>query len=49
MVLAVLLCLPLSPASAQLVGFWDFAFYCRFLTGLGVGGEFSISVWLMTR
>ena len=29
-------------------GFWDFAFY-RFLTGLGVGGEFAVGVALGRR
>ncbi|MBI2808638.1 MAG: MFS transporter [Planctomycetes bacterium] len=30
------------------VGFWDFAFY-RFLTGLGVGGEFAVGVALVAE
>ena len=29
-------------------GFWDFAFY-RFLTGLGVGGEFAVGVALVAE
>lgn len=34
--------------SALSVGFWDFAFY-RFLTGLGVGGEFAVGVALVAE
>ena len=34
--------------SALSVGFWDFAFY-RFLTGLGVGGEFAVGVSLVAE
>ena len=34
--------------SAFAVGFWDFAFY-RFLTGLGVGGEFAVGVALVAE
>ncbi len=34
--------------SAFSVGFWDFAFY-RFLTGLGVGGEFAVGVSLVAE
>jgi MFS family permease len=34
--------------SAISVGFWDFAFY-RFLTGLGVGGEFAVGVALVAE
>lgn len=34
--------------SAFSVGFWDFAFY-RFLTGLGVGGEFAVGVALVAE
>lgn len=30
------------------IGFWDFAFY-RFLTGLGVGGEFAVGVALVAE
>ena len=30
------------------MGFWDFAFY-RFLTGLGVGGEFAVGVSLVAE
>ncbi|MBM3846983.1 MAG: MFS transporter [Verrucomicrobia bacterium] len=38
-------CTGLSAAS---VGFWDFAFY-RFITGLGVGGEFAVGVALVAE
>src|SRR5687768_3374575 len=34
--------------SALSVGFWDFAFY-RFITGLGVGGEFAVGVALVAE
>jgi MFS family permease len=34
--------------SALSVGFWDFAFY-RFITGLGVGGEFAVGVSLVAE
>ena len=34
--------------SAFSVGFWDFAFY-RFITGLGVGGEFAVGVALVAE
>jgi MFS family permease len=34
--------------SALSVGFWDFALY-RFLTGLGVGGEFAVGVALVAE
>lgn len=34
--------------SALSVGFWDFAFY-RFITGLGVGGEFAVGVALLAE
>lgn len=39
------LCTGLSAAST---GFWDFAFY-RFITGLGVGGEFAVGVSLVAE
>lgn len=39
------LCTGLSALSK---GFWDFAFY-RFLTGLGVGGEFAVGVALVAE
>ena len=44
-ILAYSICTGLS-ALAQ--GFWDFAFY-RFLTGLGVGGEFAVGVALVAE
>jgi MFS family permease len=34
--------------SALSIGFWDFALY-RFLTGLGVGGEFAVGVALVAE
>ena len=39
------LCTGLSAASVTI---WDFAFY-RFLTGLGVGGEFAVGVALVAE
>ncbi len=39
------ICTGLSALSA---GFWDFAFY-RFITGLGVGGEFAVGVSLVAE
>ena len=39
------LCTGLSALSQ---GFWDFAFY-RFITGLGVGGEFAVGVALVAE
>jgi MFS family permease len=39
------LCTGLSALSK---GFWDFAFY-RFITGLGVGGEFAVGVALIAE
>src|SRR5687768_747341 len=39
------LCTGLSALSR---GFWDFAFY-RFITGLGVGGEFAVGVALLAE
>lgn len=44
-ILAYSLCTGLSALST---GFWDFAFY-RFLTGLGVGGEFAVGVALVAE
>jgi MFS family permease len=44
-ILVYSICTGLSAAS---VGFWDFAFY-RFLTGLGVGGEFAVGVALVAE
>lgn len=44
-ILVYSVCTGLSSLS---VGFWDFAFY-RFLTGLGVGGEFAVGVSLVAE
>jgi len=44
-ILVYSLCTGLSAFS---VGFWDFAFY-RFITGLGVGGEFAVGVALVAE
>jgi len=44
-ILVYSLCTGLSALS---VGFWDFAFY-RFITGLGVGGEFAVGVALVAE
>jgi len=44
-ILVYSLCTGLSAVS---VGFWDFALY-RFLTGLGVGGEFAVGVSLVAE
>lgn len=44
-ILAYSLCTGLSAFST---GFWDFAIY-RFLTGLGVGGEFAVGVSLLAE
>ncbi len=48
MVLTILLYSLFSGLSACSVGFWDFALY-RFLTGLGVGGEFAAGVALVAE
>lgn len=44
-ILVYSLCTGLSALSK---GFWDFAFY-RFITGLGVGGEFAVGVALVAE
>lgn len=44
-ILVYSLCTGLSALS---IGFWDFALY-RFLTGLGVGGEFAVGVSLVAE
>ncbi len=44
-ILVYSLCTGLSALST---GFWDFAFY-RFITGLGVGGEFAVGVALVAE
>ena len=48
MLLTILLYSAFTGLSALSVGFWDFAFY-RFLTGLGVGGEFAVGVALVAE
>src|SRR5438132_3753508 len=48
MVLTILLYSVFTGLSALSVGFWDFAFY-RFITGLGVGGEFAVGVSLVAE
>jgi MFS family permease len=48
MVFTILIYSLFTGLSAISVGFWDFAFY-RFLTGLGVGGEFAVGVSLVAE
>jgi MFS family permease len=48
MVVTILLYSLFTGLSAISVGFWDFAFY-RFLTGLGVGGQFAVGVSLVAE
>jgi MFS family permease len=48
MLLTILLYSGFTGLSALSVGVWDFAFY-RFLTGLGVGGEFAVGVALVAE
>lgn len=48
MVLTILIYSLCTGLSALSVGFWDFALY-RFLTGLGVGGEFAVGVALVAE
>jgi MFS family permease len=48
MLLTILLYSLFTGLSALSVGFWDFAVY-RFLTGLGVGGEFAVGVSLVAE
>ena len=48
MMLTILLYSFFTGLSALSVGVWDFAFY-RFLTGLGVGGEFAVGVALVAE
>jgi MFS family permease len=48
MLLTILIYSLCTGLSAFSVGFWDFAFY-RFLTGLGVGGEFAVGVSLVAE
>ena len=48
MLLTILIYSLCTGLSALSVGFWDFAFY-RFITGLGVGGEFAVGVSLVAE
>jgi MFS family permease len=48
MMLTILLYSLFTGLSALSAGFWDFALY-RFLTGLGVGGEFAVGVSLVAE
>src|SRR5688572_12906708 len=48
MMLTILVYSLFTGLSALSTGFWDFAFY-RFLTGLGVGGEFAVGVALVAE
>lgn len=48
MLLTILLYSGFTGLSAISQGIWDFAFY-RFLTGLGVGGEFAVGVALVAE
>jgi MFS family permease len=48
MVFTILLYSMFTGLSSLSVGFWDFAFY-RFLTGLGVGGQFAVGVSLVAE
>jgi len=48
MIMTILLYSACTGLSALSHSFWDFAFY-RFLTGLGVGGEFAVGVALVAE
>lgn len=48
MLITILMYSLFTGLSAISRGFWDFAFY-RFLTGLGVGGEFAVGVALVAE
>jgi MFS family permease len=48
MIVTILLYSAFTGLSALSTGFWDFAGY-RFLTGLGVGGEFAVGVSLVAE
>src|SRR5262245_6802000 len=48
MLLTILIYSLCTGLSALSRGFWDFAFY-RFITGLGVGGEFAVGVSLVAE
>lgn len=48
MLLTIVIYSAFTGLSALSVGVWDFAFY-RFLTGLGVGGEFAVGVAIVAE
>ncbi len=48
MVITIFIYAVCTGLSALATGFWDFAFY-RFITGLGVGGEFAVGVALIAE
>ncbi len=48
MIITILMYSLCTGLSALSVGFWDFSFY-RFLTGMGVGGEFAVGVALVAE
>lgn len=48
MLLTILMYSLCTGLSALSVGFWDFAFY-RFITGMGIGGEFAVGVALVAE
>src|SRR5262249_9183553 len=48
MLLTILIYSLCTGLSALSIGFWDFVLY-RFLTGLGVGGEFAVGVALVAE
>ncbi|MEX0641869.1 MAG: MFS transporter [Pirellulales bacterium] len=48
MIVTILLYSVFTGLSALSIGFWDFSAY-RFLTGLGVGGEFAVGVALVAE
>ena len=48
MIVTILLYSAFTGLSALSTGFWDFCIY-RFLTGLGVGGEFAVGVALVAE
>jgi MFS family permease len=48
MIITILVYSLFTGLSAASVGFWDFCLY-RFLTGLGVGGEFAVGVALVAE
>ncbi|HVT28783.1 MAG TPA: MFS transporter, partial [Lacipirellulaceae bacterium] len=48
MIMTILMYSLCTGLSALSVGFWDFSFY-RFLTGMGVGGEFAVGVALVAE